>query len=153
GHEASTHGDLFVIKPRDKDIETAFRMSARITVFCLTLLCGPVPQSPAHAFFSGQKKLNNLVSTLLEVSTLSRSPGVLSFTRPRDGWVLVALKCKGEGTVRVVLDKELRGGTALFDGVEGSQRLEAMRWVAKGAHTLQVECEGKLRVERLMVRA
>ncbi len=134
-------------------LETAFRVSARMRVCCLILLCGLAPPAQARAPFSGEKKLNNLVSTLLEASTLSRSPHGLIFTRPREGWVLVALKCQGKGRVRVVLDKPLRGGAVLLDGVEGSPRLEAMRWVATGAHTLQVECRGKLRVERLSVRA
>jgi hypothetical protein len=124
-----------------------------MTVCGLILLCGLASPARTCALFSGEKKLNNLVSTLLEASTLSRAPNVLTFTRPRDGWVLVALKCKGKGTVRVVLDKPLRGGTVLLDGVEGSPRLEAMHWVAKGAHTIQVEYSGKLRVERLAVRA
>ena len=134
-------------------LETAYRVSARWMVCGLILLCGLASPARTCALFSGEKKLNNLVSTLLEASTLSRSPHGLVFTRPRDGWVLVALKCKGKGTVRVVLDKPLRGGTVLLDDVEGRPRLEAMRWVAKGAHTLQVECGGKLRVEQLTVRA
>src|SRR5258707_285649 len=106
-------------------------LRTRMWVCCLILLFGPALPARARALFSGEKKLNNLVSTLLEASALSRSPRVLPFTCPRDGWVFVALKCKGNGTVRVVLDKSLRGGTVLLDCMEDSPRLEAMRWVAK----------------------
>src|SRR5262245_56596269 len=72
-------------------LETAFRVSTRMWVCCLILLCGLAAPARASALFSGEKKLNILVSTLLEASTLSRSPSILTFTRSRDGWVLVAL--------------------------------------------------------------
>ena len=56
------------------------------------------------ATFSEEQKLNNLVSRLLEVSTLTNSSQSFSFSRSRDGWIFISWKTKGEGTLRVVLD-------------------------------------------------
>jgi len=55
------------------------------------------------------------------------------------------------GTVRVVLDqKAQRDVVIVHEGAGGS---EAMRYVSKGGHTLRVECEGNISVERLAVNA
>jgi len=71
--------------------------------------------------------------------------------RSNDGWIFISTTCKGMGTVRVVLDqKAQRDVVIVHEGAGGS---EAMRYVSKGGHTLRVECEGNISVERLAVNA
>ena len=55
------------------------------------------------------------------------------------------------GTVRIVLDQETRRDTVIVH--EGAGGSEAMRYVSKGAHTVQVECKGKISVETCVVKA
>src|SRR5262245_5890477 len=44
--------------------------------------------------FSGQKKQNNLVSELLEVTAVSKSGNSFAFTRPGEGWIFLAAAYK-----------------------------------------------------------
>jgi len=61
-------------------------------------------------FFSGERKLSNLVSELLEVSSISQSGQSITFTRSSDGWIFISSTCQGNGTVRFLLDKESDAG-------------------------------------------
>jgi hypothetical protein len=124
-------------------------MSARLIV--LVFVCGFV--GAAEVRFSGEKKLNNLVSELLEVSSISQSAKPFMFTPSSDGWIFVSATCKGKGTARVILDKELRPDTVIVHDADAGPRAEAMRYVTKGAHTLQVECKGELSADKLVVKA
>jgi hypothetical protein len=99
----------------------------------------------------GQRKLNNLVSEVLAVSSISHSSQSFTFARSTDGWIFISTTCKGMGTVRVVLDQETRRDIVIVH--EGAGGSEAMRYASKGGHTLRVECEGKISVERLAVKA
>jgi hypothetical protein len=125
----------------------------------LLSLAHPAAGAEAEIVFSGEKRLNNLVSELLVVSSPSRSTKPLVFTRPRDGWLLVAAQVSGTGRVRIVLDKESRdkdgesGETLLTCDAAGPAPHEAMRWVRQGLHTLVVECQSPAEVENLSVRA
>jgi hypothetical protein len=98
----------------------------------------PVPQ---------EKKLNNLVSVLLEASSIQKAAGSFTFSRPTEGWVFIAAMCKGKGTVTVALDK------ASVIRAESGQPAEAERYVAKGRHDIQVRCDGGIRIEKLVVKA
>ena len=99
----------------------------------------------------GQKRLNNFVSELLAVSSISQSTQSLTFAHSTDGWIFLSATSKGTGTVRIVLDQETRRDIVIVhDGAGGS---EAMRYVSRGAHTIQVECEGNISVERFGVKA
>lgn len=124
-------------------------MSARLIAAILILICGFAGTADAEVLFAGEKRLNNLASELLEVASISQSRQRFAFTRPSDGWIFVSAACNG--MARVVLDPETRGDTVIVhDGAGGR---EAMRYVAKGAHAIQVECQGEASVDRLVVKA
>src|SRR5262245_43384953 len=106
--------------------------------------------------FSEQKKRNNLVSELLEVTAISRSGNSFRFTRPGEGWIFVSATYKGTGKLKILL--EAPGGTpvglqAADSAAERSATAEAVRRVAGGEQKIRVDCEGDLRVEKLVVRS
>ena len=125
-------------------------MSPRLIASILVFVCGCAGAREAGTLFSGEKKLNNLVSSLLEVSSISKSGQSFTFTRSSGGWIFVSSTGKGQGIVRVILDKS---DSLIVHGGEGTSRGEAMRYVTKGKHTIQVERKGRISVENLAVRA
>jgi hypothetical protein len=128
-------------------------MSARRIALVVIFICGFAGASEAEILFSGERKLNNLVSELLEVTSISKSSKPIAFARSSDGWIFISSNCKGKGTVRVILDKASRRDTVIVHNAESGPRREAMRYVTKGEHTIQVECKGSINVERLAVKA
>ncbi len=94
---------------------------------------------------SGEKKLNNLVSQLLRVPSISSSSQSFSFSRSSDGWIFISSTCEGDGTIRVILDEELISIQ--------SARSETMRYVTKGRHSLRLERTGSIHVQTLEVKA
>ena len=77
-----------------------------LIAFASVFLCGPARTAEGETLSSGERKLNNLVSELLEVTSLSESSRPLTFTRSGDGWILVSATCNGKGTARVLLNEE-----------------------------------------------
>ncbi len=128
-------------------------MNARLLAWFLILVCGWQETAVARILFSGERKLNNLVSVLLEVSSLSGSRKPVAFTHPSGGWIFISSDCKGAGTIRVILDQELGGETVMVHGAGEGPWGEAVRFVTKGKHTIRVECQGKITVEKLAVKA
>src|SRR5438105_2073999 len=126
-----------------------FVMKARLFAVVVIFIGGLSGLAEAGILFSGEKKLNNLVSVLLEVASISRSNTSFRFTRSSDGWIFVSSTCKG--TARVILDKE--SDAMIVHDAEGSPRREAMRYMTKGEHTIQVEGTGNINVEKLAVKA
>src|SRR5436309_11244039 len=124
-------------------------MSARLIATVVIFSCGFGGAAEAGTLFSGERKLNNLVSELLQVSSISKSSQSITFTRSSDGWVFISSTCKG--TARVILDKE--SNAVIVHDAEGGPRREAMRHVTKGAHTIHVEGKGEINVEKLAVKA
>lgn len=88
-------------------------------------------------------KLNNFVSKLLEVSSLSDASTSFAFTRADEGWIFVSASFKGEGMVAFRFDQ----------GPEAVLSNETMHYVTAGAHTIQIECKGDIRVDKLVVKA
>ncbi len=113
-------------------------------------LCGFAGAAEAGILFSGEKKLNNLVSELLEVASISESSKPFMFTPSSDGWIFISSNSKGNGTARVILDGS---DSVIVHGTEGGLPREAMRYVTKGEHAIQVECQGRITVEKLAVKA
>ncbi len=124
-------------------------MSARLIGSIVISICGFEGAADAGILFSGEKKLNNLVSELLEVSSISKASQSFAFTRSSDGWIFISSTCKG--TVRVILDKE--SDAVIFHDAKGGSRRDAMRYVTKGEHTIEVEGKGDIEVEKLAVKA
>src|SRR5262249_27680537 len=106
---------------------------------------------------SGQKKQNNLVSELLEVAAVSRSGNSFTFTRPDEGWIFLSASYKGNGNLTILLDDAPgRAAVALHAAGSADERgapAEAVRRVAKGEHRVRVDCEGDVRVDKLVVKA
>src|SRR2546422_348384 len=123
-------------------------MGARLIAGVVVVICGFARAAEAGIGFSGERKLNNLVSELLEVSSISKSSQSFTFTRSSDGWIFISSTC--QGTVRVILDKE--SDAVIVHDAEGGPRHEAMRYVTKGEHTIQVEGKGNINVEKLAVK-
>jgi hypothetical protein len=115
----------------------------------IVILGGFAGHASAEVLFSGERKLNNLVSELLVVSSISKSSQSLNFTRSSDGWVFVSATGQGKGTVRILLDRE-RDPLIVQDG-DGQG--EAMRQLARGEHTLRVECMGESSIDKLTLKA
>src|SRR5580765_218648 len=122
-------------------------MSPRRIGLIVLLICGVARMVEAEVLFSGERKLNNLVSELLEVSSISGSNKSFTFRRSSDGWIFISSSCKGRGTAKVILENE----SVITQDSEGGR--EAVRYVTKGDHTIHVECRGKIIVEKLAVRA
>jgi hypothetical protein len=101
--------------------------------------------------FSGEKRLNNLVSVLLDLSSISNPSQPFTFTRATDGWVFVSSGSSGRGTARITLDAD-PDPLVLYD-TRADPRNEAVRYISKGQHTIQVECTGEAKVDKLTVKA
>lgn len=128
-------------------------MSARLLASIAILVYGLAEAAGAELLFSGEKRLNNLVSELLQASSLSKSNEQFTFIRPRDGWIFISASCEGKGAVHVFLDRAAGAETVIEHQTNTGDRLEAVRYVAKGKHTIQVEWRGEVTVEKLEVRA
>ena len=109
--------------------------------------------SEARIVFAGEKKLNNLVSELLEVSSVRKSSKPVSFTRASDGWILISSTASGKGTFKVILNTASRPDDVIVHAAGDPKLSEAVRYVIKGEHQIQVECQGKVRVDKLVVKA
>src|SRR5262245_31082991 len=103
--------------------------------------------------FSGAQKRNNLVTELLEVASISEPGRAFTFTRPDDGWVFLAARRQGQGTVRIVLDERPGDDVVVARDADGDRPIEAVRHVARGEHRVRVDCSGGCRVDRLVVKA
>src|SRR6266496_3130728 len=126
-------------------------MTTNLFASIAILISGLAGAAGAESLPSPGKKLNNLVSELLDISAVARSSRPFTFTRSSDGWIFVSAKCNGKGTATVLLDKE--GDRLIVHQAESAAPGEAMRNVAKGEHTIQVECQGNATVDRLVVKA
>jgi hypothetical protein len=99
-----------------------------------------------------EPRLNNLVTLLLDVAPApTREP--FPFVRPSDGWVFISCITHGEGTLHLRLDKASPGEAPIHPAPGSGPTYEAMHHVAKGRHTLQIECTGTISLERLTVKA
>jgi hypothetical protein len=130
-------------------------MSKRFFSSFAALLLGSNVVGVTHAkvLFSGEKKLNNVVSDLLEVSSISGSSKPFSFSRSTEGWIFISSACKGSGTVTVTLDSDSKHDSVIIQDSDTGAASEGMRFVTQGQHTIQVECKGKVRVDNLVVKS
>ena len=127
-----------------------------IGVFCLMLsvcVCQRAACAEVKVLFSGERRCNNLVSELLEVSSISGPSTSFSFNRSGDGWIFISATCKGNGTVAVLLDNSAKSDAVINHRATGGNPAEGVRFVKKGEHRIYVDCEGTARVERLVVKA
>lgn len=125
-----------------------------ISAILLLICVGGMARGDGAVVFSGEKKKNNLVSDLLEVDAISGTGNSFKFTRRDPGWVFVAAQYTGKGKLALNLDNTASGDLVLLPAVDtSSDRAEAFRRVDKGEHTLRVNCDGNVKVEKLLVRS
>ena len=80
------------------------RLPARwidFTIFAVAFVATWPLSAPAQP---QPQRLNNLTALLLEAAPTGVGE-TFSFTRPRDGWIFISANYKGQGTVRIILDK------------------------------------------------
>ena len=116
-------------------------------------LCNLAHAADAAVLFAGEKKQNNLVSVLLEASSIAKSGASFAFTRPAEGWIFLSAASKGKGTVYLFLDHASKAEAVLLHDTSAGRTAEAMRYVAKGEHRLRVEFEGEISLDKLVVKA
>src|SRR4051812_10559075 len=111
------------------------------------LLCGLANGTQSTA--TVETKRNNLVAELLNETSISEPSAEFTFTRATEGWVFIAARFKGVGTVTGTLDPASRHDAVFVHDTKDGRRAEAVRYVAKGEHRLRVECTGRCRVDQL----
>jgi hypothetical protein len=123
-----------------------------LTILLSICLCECAEGAPAVRF-SGEKKLNNLASELLEVTSISRSSDSFTFTRASDGWIFISAACSGKGTVHISLGQAPMGDAAIIQNADGGKVAEAVRYVPKGRHQIRIKCDGESSVDKLVVKS
>jgi hypothetical protein len=96
--------------------------------------------------------LNNLAALLLDVVP-APATAAFPFVRPSDGWIFISITTRGEGKIRLTLDKDSPGETPIGSAPGTGPTHEAMHHVAKGRHTLQIERTGTISIEHLTLKA
>jgi len=100
------------------------------------------------------KRLNNLV---VELAAAEGPQVAISFTNPRDGWISFAVTgdVRAGERVRLALDGPSSSpvATPLGEWREGAPRIEAMRFLPAGSHTLRLHADGRPRIAGVAVRA
>src|SRR5690349_13823588 len=68
------------------------------------------PESRSSGGARGEKRLNNVVSELLEVRSNPKPGKRFSFSRQEPGWIFISTMCNGNGTLKVILDQKAKEG-------------------------------------------
>ena len=97
---------------------------------------GPVP-APA------QRRLNNLVTELLETTAVSADG--MKFVNPREGWVFFRSRARvgPGGSALVSLDGRGSESRIIAHELPGPEALEAMRYLPEGEHTVFAVSQGE----------
>jgi hypothetical protein len=98
------------------------------------------------------QKLNNLATLLLDVVPAPTRES-FPFVRASDGWIFLSFNTHGEGKIRLTLDKASPGEAPINPASESGPTHEAMHYLTKGRHTLQIERSGSITLEHLTVKA
>jgi hypothetical protein len=100
----------------------------------------------------GERRLNNLVAELLEVTNVKVPGTSFNFTRRNEGWIFVSVESEGDVSVKLFLDDSQN--PVIDEPVRGSTGpAEGFRRVSSGRHTLRVECDKSATLRKLSVRA
>jgi len=122
------------------------------TAAALIFVCGVAAAPGSTTFVSGNRRLNNLATLLLEVVGAPTTKP-FSFVRSSDGWIFISLTTHGEGTIRLTLDKASPGETPIHPAPGTGPTCEAMAHVTGGRHTLDIERSGTIAIEHLTLKA
>lgn len=126
-------------------------MNLLATIIATCVACVIAHAAELSNALDGGKKLNNLVTELLDAKSASQTGTTFLFDRPDDGWIFISLSVTGRSEVRLHLDQ--LSAPVLIHQAGGGARDEAMRYVPAGRHTLRVDGDGAFDVEQLGVRA
>jgi hypothetical protein len=107
----------------------------------------------SRVLFSGDRKQNNLVTELLEIADISTPASSFSFKRTHAGYIFVMANCRGNGAATIKIDDTSDPPAVVKNDSDAARRTEAFRNVSHGEHTLNVECTGDIRIDRLVVKA
>ena len=129
------------------------RLSRLILLVGSLLLRESLLQADPRILSSDEKRLNNLVTKLLEVAEISRPDDAFSFKRTHAGFIFLTADCRGTGSITIRLDDHPEPLSVIKNDAVAFQRGEAVRHISPGEHTLKVECAGEIQVERLIIKA
>jgi len=120
-------------------------------VLSLILSRPSTPAGAAEPSVAEPRALNNLAALLLDVVPTPDAE-TFSFVRPSEGWIFISVTTRGDGTIRLTLDKG-SAGEALIVAPPGDGPIrEAMHHVGSGRHTLSVQ-HGASSLAHLTVKA
>jgi hypothetical protein len=128
------------------------RMLTTCVVSALALACGPAAAPYDRTSIPEDRKLNNLVAVLLDVAAAPTTES-LPFVPLRDGWIFISFTTRGAGAIHLTLDKGSPGEAAIHAAPGSGPTHEAVHYVTKGRHTLQIECTGAVSFEHLTVKS
>ncbi len=123
------------------------------SVLLSLFVCTFAGRAEAAVVVSEETRQNNLVSELLRVSSIAKSGDSFAITRAKAGWIFISAATKGIGTVKIVLDAPTTAEVVIDHAADQGNRDEAMRYVTKGEHPIQVQIGGDIVVEELVVKA
>ncbi|MCX5771722.1 MAG: hypothetical protein NTZ09_15835 [Candidatus Hydrogenedentes bacterium] len=107
------------------------------TMVCASLASYAGPAEP--------RRLNNVVTQLAEVESLSGDAESVDFSNPRDGWIFIGVGKAAGAEPRAVIDAA--GSALVWRTNPRSGAPEAMVKLPKGAHQLRVEGAQGLRLD------
>lgn len=143
-------------KSRIEGVEQPIRFMRRMLTMCTTSVlvfaCSLSAALHSNTSIPEGRRLNNLVTLLLDVVPAPTTES-FPFVRPSDGWIFISFTIRGEGTIRLTLDKASPGETSVNPAPGSGPIHEAMHHVTKGRHILQIERTGTISLEHLTVKA
>src|SRR5262249_2315233 len=92
------------------------------------LLCLFAPGAASPLTAPVETGRNNLVTELLQASSLAEPSAEFTFTRATEGWVFIAARFTGTGTATCTLDPASPRPAVLYNAKAGSPA-EAVRYV------------------------
>jgi hypothetical protein len=117
------------------------------------LLCAFASSTECSFASAVEKPRNNLVTELFSASRIAEPRAEFPFRRAHDGWIFLSAGFKGAGTATCTLDRASGQNPVIASEARAGQRVEAVRYIARGEHRLRIECTGSLRLDQLVVRA
>lgn len=117
----------------------------------LVVARGLAATSDGNPALAEPQRINNLAALLLDVVP-APSTESFPFVRESDGWIFLSLITHGEGKVRLTLDKGSSAEAPLNPAPGSGASYEAMHYLSKGRHTLQIERSGPITIDHLTIK-
>lgn len=129
------------------------RLSSLVLLAGSLFVLDSAATAESHVVFAGEKRQNNLVAKLLEVSEISQPSSSFAFRHVRAGYIFVTADCREKGTVTLKLDDVPEPLAVIKLDAEARRHIEAVRNISVGKHELKVECAEGSQVKKLVVKA